>query len=142
MASLYVSKEQLATCAMEAHCQRAVFSAQRDTLEASRKKLRQETQKVQAKLHAQEMEIQRSVHEQQTLVERMREDFDIDVTDISGLRPMANETDRAISSSEVRAEMESLRLQLLRPMEQRSLKQAPVEGFNKASSITVIHLRR
>ncbi len=112
LASLYVSKEQLATCAMEAHCQRAVFSAQRDTLEASRKKLRQETQKVQAKLHAQEMEIQRSVHEQQTLVERMREDFDIDVTDISGLRPMANETDRAISSSEVRAEMESLRLQI------------------------------
>ncbi len=80
LASLYLKKEDTAKQARSAYGLRHDLVGKRADMQTDLKRLQLELQKLQTKSHAKQIDLERRVQERKTLVDRMREDYDIDLT--------------------------------------------------------------
>lgn len=82
LAHLYLRKETLAVETAKIQDDRAKFQRERDAIRQKLKAAQSEATKIRAKNHARQLELERLQQEQNTLVERLKEDYHIDLTEM------------------------------------------------------------
>jgi chromosome segregation protein len=82
IANLYLHKEAFAAETLALVEQRAAFQRQRATLTAENQKIHGRLRKLEEKIHAAELAASEVRHERDSLVERMREDYGIDLASL------------------------------------------------------------
>ncbi|MDR3197873.1 MAG: chromosome segregation protein SMC [Planctomycetaceae bacterium] len=106
LATLYLKKESMTRDAAGSYRIRQELSDGRAKSQTELKRLQHELQKARSKVHTKQIELERCIQEQKTLIDRMREDYSIDIveldnqTDVTNKKNNKNETD----SSELPAE--------------------------------------
>lgn len=81
LASLYLKKESLANLIMQTHDNRRKLATKRNTVQNDLKQVQQELQKNQTKVHTKQLELEHCLQEQKTLLDRIREEYGIDLTE-------------------------------------------------------------
>jgi chromosome segregation protein len=105
LAWLYLRKEAVASQADQAVQRRREHNAHRTELAATLEKLRRQLRRGQDELHRLELAAGEIHHERNTLAERLREDYDIDISQVSREETPEEQQQRA----EVEAEINDLR---------------------------------
>ncbi|MDR2642337.1 MAG: chromosome segregation protein SMC, partial [Planctomycetaceae bacterium] len=82
LAVLYLRKESIGVELIEVNKNRNDVTAKRTKLQSEYKRLQHDLNKIRTKKHTKQLELERIVQEQKTLVERIREDYDIDINEI------------------------------------------------------------
>ncbi len=110
LALLYLSKESLARRAQESHSRRLTLNAQRSELVAARDRVRSGLRGLEAEQHRLDLAAGELQHERQTLAERLREDYGIEIAEISRLETAEQQQQR----DEVEGEIADLRRRIHR----------------------------
>ncbi|MCL2710934.1 MAG: chromosome segregation protein SMC [Planctomycetaceae bacterium] len=93
LASLYLQKETLAKQATSISADRQQATALRTKQQTSLKKVQRELDKVRDKIHTKELELERCTQAQKQVVDRLQEDYGIDITkEMSGGRKPAGDS--------------------------------------------------
>ncbi|MGL4593138.1 MAG: chromosome segregation protein SMC [Thermoguttaceae bacterium] len=82
LASLYLKKEFVTRNIKEANQTRSEWNKKRHSLQSELKKEQIELQKIRTKAHTYQIELERCLQEQKAIIERMREDYEIDLTEL------------------------------------------------------------
>ncbi len=110
LALLYLAKESLSRRVQEAHLQRRTLNAQRSELAAAQDRVRSGLRGWEADQHRLDLAAGELQHERQTLAERLREDYGIEIAEVS--RPETAEEEQ--QRGEVEAEIADLRRRIHR----------------------------
>ena len=82
LALLYLKKESTMAAAGESLVKRTESVSERVAVQAEWKRQQSELNKRQSKRHTKQLELERLLQEQKTLLDRIRDDYDIDLTDL------------------------------------------------------------
>jgi chromosome segregation protein len=102
LATLYLKKEFMTRDAAGSYKIRQELSDGRAKSRTELKRLQHELQKARTKVHSKQLELERCIQEQKTLIDRMREDYGIDITELNRqtTEENKNETDSPECSNE------------------------------------------
>ena len=81
LATLYLQKERLAEQAASVHADRQETTVQRTKQQTDLKRVQLELQKVRTKIHTKQLELERCIQSQKQVIDRIREDYGIDITE-------------------------------------------------------------
>jgi len=84
LASLYLQKEKLAEQSALIYADRQEVVVQRTKQQTDLKRVQLELQKVRTKIHTKQLELERCTQSQKQVIDRLREDYGIDITNMSG----------------------------------------------------------
>ncbi|MDR2704284.1 MAG: chromosome segregation protein SMC [Planctomycetaceae bacterium] len=107
LATLYLKKEAMTRDAAGSYQTRQEVSVKRTKSRTELKRLQHELQKTRTKAHSKQLELERCLQEQKTLIDRMQEDYGIDITEINCQTPNENKNE-TISSELPKNEQEQL----------------------------------
>ncbi|MDR0337343.1 MAG: chromosome segregation protein SMC [Planctomycetaceae bacterium] len=82
LATLYLKKESMIHDAAGSYKIRRELTAGRTKSQTELKRLQHELQKVRTKVHSKQLELERCNQEQKTLIDRMREDYGVDIAEL------------------------------------------------------------
>jgi chromosome segregation protein len=82
LATLYLKKESMTREAVGSYRIRQELSEGRAKSQTELKRLQHELQKVRTKVHSKQLELERCIQEQKTLIDRMSEDYGIDMVEL------------------------------------------------------------
>ncbi|MDR0609735.1 MAG: chromosome segregation protein SMC [Planctomycetaceae bacterium] len=105
LATLYLKKEAMTRDAAGSYQTRQELSVKRTKSRTELKRLQHELQKTRTKAHAKQLELERCLQEQKTLIDRMQEDYGIDITKMSYGTSVENKNETICS--EIPAEEQS-----------------------------------
>jgi chromosome segregation protein len=92
LALLYLKKESMTRDAAGSYQTRQELSTKRTKSQTELKRLQHELQKTRTKVHAKQLDLERCVQEQKTLMDRIREDYGIDIADMDRQMSDKNKT--------------------------------------------------
>jgi chromosome segregation protein len=81
LAALYLKKESVTREVADSYLTRHELSSKRATFQTELKRLQHELQKMRSKIHAKQIDLERCLQEQKNLLDRMREDYGIDLNE-------------------------------------------------------------
>ncbi len=106
IAELYLGKESLAARTVALVEQREAIQQERSSLTAEAQRVRGKFRKLEEKIHARQMSANELVHERNSLVERLREDYGIE---LAQLEQEPSDAEQQRERAEVQQEIEDLR---------------------------------
>ncbi len=112
LAQLYLKKESTTATASEYFEQRADLASGRVAVQTELKRQQHDLNKSQTKRHAKQLELERLLQEQKTLLDRTRDDYNVDLTDENISLPRIHESrppDDEPRPENIQSEIEDLR---------------------------------
>ncbi len=107
MAGLFLRKESMVTTSVECQQNRETIALQRSRARKQLQRDQKQLEKVRGSIHDLQLEVERIRQEQKTTIERIREDYGIDLTELEPEKILAEEAD-----GDFREEIETLRRKL------------------------------
>jgi chromosome segregation protein len=114
LAALYIKKESMMRDAAGSYQTRHELSSKRAKLQTDLKRLQHELQKTRTKVHTKQLDLERCVQEQKTLLDRMREDYAVDLEAADEDPSRTGDEVQCSPQTDCRSEIEDLRTKLQR----------------------------